>query len=516
MSENTTANRISDGMSTAIVESATKLDGMGPDRKAEEMDELFKVNSLWYRVPPTLSFVSKRTMLRNNFQRVQYSNPLTDTMSCIFNTGEFYINPKTSYLTIQVGIQTDAKDSATLLSSGYTAYVLNSNIMQLFQDIIFTSASGTEIDRQVNKGLLSSLEWHNQFDKAFTKNWGLITGGNSYDHWTDPSNLNANNDGKFASNRFDGSVNLMVPAGTAFYTFCVRLSDILGCFNPYLNTLFPAAVLAGSRLDFRMKDTTESLTWGSNAAYVAYKNSIQISQMYLMLDAFQLQDNMLKRLNEVSAGEDGLTVCFNSWDWTVTNTTGTTVEAQVQQARSRIIVSVPVVRQQRNISNPYADSLASEPISDANNLNFQSVQSYQAQLGSLFFPQQPLVSREEMFMNHYFIWCKALNEPLDTMGVTPIDFYGYGGLGMYDVNNVPVNPAGAALWRINSGVATLGMLAERSTILQLSGLPISNARLLRHRFVFNSAVAGGRQIDVFTKYTKLLKCWLGGRCVLRE
>jgi hypothetical protein len=117
----------------------------------------------------------------------------------------------------------------------------------------------------------------------------------------------------------------------------------------------------------------------------------------------------------------------------------------------------------------------------------------------------------------------------ENCSVTKEDFFGGSGYGLYN-NGVPVDPTVGTivstnpihpLWVGPYGCAIYGFLAERSQILQLSGLPIANARLLRHKFQFDTAIptynsGQGRRIDVFTQYTKVMKVFLGGKITLRE
>ena len=118
----------------------------------------------------------------------------------------------------------------------------------------------------------------------------------------------------------------------------------------------------------------------------------------------------------------------------------------------------------------------------------------------------------------------------ENCSVTKEDFFGGSGHRLYDSSGVPIDPTVGTvvsskpippLWVGPYGCAIYGFLAERSQILQLSGLPIANSRLLRHRFQFNTAIPNynsgqGRRIDVFTQYTRIMKVFLGGHIVLRE
>ena len=102
-------------------------------------------------------------------------------------------------------------------------------------------------------------------------------------------------------------------------TFIVPLDQVLGCFAPYMNTLFPASALAGARLELRMKNPIEALqvvgpvinaATSSVSPLIAALQSITVNNIFLVLDSFQLQDSVLKRLNQVPSGPDGLLSCL--------------------------------------------------------------------------------------------------------------------------------------------------------------------------------------------------------------
>lgn len=590
----------------------SSLKTAGGDNKDGTMTELYKVNQVWYRMPPTLSLVNKRTLLRNQFQRTTYTSPTTDTMVCIFNTGEFYIAPKTSYLVIQLGYKNASyANLAALISQG--------NIMSLFEEPVLMSASGTEINREQNKGLQSAYTYRYTHNQHYLDTFGQMQGGavGKYSALYEkqvPYVIDAMGVGASAGSPgtgaagTGGSLSTVFGVGAAnppsgeammamtglgaqsvnvdrfsttypnYPTFIVPLDQVLGCFAPYMNTLFPAGALAGARLELRMKNPIEALqvvgpvqntaTSSTVADFVAALQSITVNNIYMVLDAFQLQESVLKRLNEVSSGPDGLTVVFDTWDYTPTSTTAGQVSAQVQQARTRIIRSFCVVRDQGAPNNPYINSLAAEPavnrvsalvgpgqsaqvpftgwqggnaVTAGSTINLPqdngpaghfwtpTVISYQAQLGSLFFPQQPITSAEEQYINALYVFGKSLVDKDENCSVTKEDFFGGSGYGLYNAGS-PVDPTVGTvvsdkpippLWVGPYGCAIYGALFERSQILQLSGLPISNAKLLRHNFQFDQAIPNynsgqGRRIDVFTQYTRVMKVFLGGRIVVRE
>lgn len=638
---------------------------------AEEggMTDLYKVNQIWYRMLPSLSLVAKRTYLINQAQQASYTGR-SQTIIINFNTGEYYISPTTSYLYFKCGFYDPAR------YGGAKAIISQGNAMSLFSEVAFTTASGTEVDRQIDKGLhdATMYRWtHNQeYIDTIGQVQGAATGSYSanYDGVAPIFNSMGNNTvgtspeamfpvlggreglqkprtgpaakaffGYGATNLnihsvgapLDGSVPTFNDGVLQLQEFCIPLSQVLGVFKPYLNTLFPAGALSGGRLELRIADLIEALQFIDAATETKVEDTkeatgstflanligdanarFRIENIYLNLDAYQLQDNVLKRLNQLSAGQDGLTYLYDTYDSTKTTQVGAgPIEVQVQQARSRIIRSICVPRPSNAAQNPYINSYAAEaavervcgmvgpgertitaniPAVNTSGtiaatpgggvtlvaemkgpaeqkdvatllgtgavltpMQWQArlpndpyatgptaspswgraiVSSYQAQLGALFFPQQPVTNASEHYMNACFVMCKGIPDKEVNSAVSFEDFKGgtgnnlvgtglvVGTGGNYTPRDQPVNPSAissVATWVAPYGQAIYGFLAEKSQLLNLSGLPISNARLLRHRLTFATAASGGqRLIHCFTEFTRVMKVFLGGRVVVRE
>lgn len=661
---------VQNGIVAASVESGKAMGSASKDGKKDGEAELYKLNQVWYRMPPTLSLVSKRTITRCQFQQIGYNAPLTPQIaSCIFNTGEFYLSGRTSYLVIQAGINKDSATNAALIYPGVAAntdaaakqkgaaraLLPPGGIMSIFEEVTFLSASGTEVDRQQNKGLQMTHVPRNKLAPAYFNTIGELEGfiggslQDNYDNkgWMGFAGQAANSSVIFSAHHYPmrgeskrdystsvlsgiyngtvigaatsaavetiwtgtnmtqvgasattGSVDISydptvngtynVASGNARW-FIIPLTDVLGMFNPYMNALIPASMLAGGRIDFRFKNMTEALiaTGGGLTGIVAagaatvpidagpiaaantFLNQLQILNMYFLLDSFQMNEGVLSRLNEAAATNEGLSVMFDTWDWAQTQAPNLSFEAQVSQARSRISRSFCVIRDQLVRSHPFANSLASEAAvnRDTGALlqyngpggNLQLVNNYQAVLGSMYFPQQPLTNIEEQCMNSFYVFCRGYQNADEVNSMSLSDFMGGQGVNLFigaGANAAPCPPYGLTSWvtgtdatqntitsdtnagvttvftnstravsglkilpwAINWGGATYGFLAERSQLLQLSGLPISNARLLRHKFNcnYNSVSGTGRTVDVFTEYTRVAKVFLGGRIVMRE
>lgn len=658
-------------MSAVNVESGKATGGAGgaAGNGEDGMNDLYKVNQVWYRMLPTLSLVSKRTLLVNQSQSSQYQSM---NNSVIFNisTGEFYTAMNTSYLYLQCGFKNAAAYGTT------KALISQGNILSLIEEIIFTSASGTECERQTNKGLHAAIKFRWTHDQIYIDTIGQNQGAPYGPYFrihdgvtpSPPSHLsttigtgygvasqagavfpfiggvdgvNMPISGTPAISQFGHGVtaNLNVystqvdpatgdpaPTGSGYEAldypdFVVPLDQVLGIFKPYMNCLFPAGLLSGGRLEIRWKQPSEAFqfvgtmeekkatTDADLAAMIAgAAGTFQVKKAYLMFDAFQLQDNVLKRLNQTAAGPDGLSMLFDTYDHVVTNFQGTgACESQVSQARSRVIRSFGVVRDNALINNPYVNSFASEAaarritgkigagvqsttalipnvilagttdygigggftqvvsvadstdgktgilgyypaqpilpddyygvntagVSPNSSWGQPMVSSFQVQLGALFFPQQPLTTIKEHYENALYMFGMGVPDSTMNCSVTLEDFMGglgnnlltYTGSpttsypqGISGTNTDPTDPdKGWRRWVAPYGLAVYGALMEKSQALQLSGLPISNARLLRLKWYFEYITwSGTRQISTFTEFTRVVKVFLGGRVVVRE
>lgn len=82
-------------------------------------NELYKINQIYYRAIPSLTTVTKRTLVRSNFQLTNYQSLQYQTIQCVLNTGEFFVNGNQSFLVMQLGIPipngTDDSPKGTVL-----------------------------------------------------------------------------------------------------------------------------------------------------------------------------------------------------------------------------------------------------------------------------------------------------------------------------------------------------------------------------------------------------------------
>lgn len=541
------------GMARAAVQAQGAI-AAGLKGSSGEFDELMQVNQVMYSVPPSLSIVSKRTRIVNNFMQTSYPTPQNTTMSLIFNTGEFYLQASTSYLAIQLAIQSTVANGDVPIAGNFVVgtndisrpegalfyEIPDGNICGIFEEIVLTSASGTELCREQKKGLHSVAcfpymypdDYHDSVGSGQGSSWKASLLDGQWRKW--PGYQNSLPIG--GKNRRNFNTRTAADTYNPGHMFYIPLTQLLGVFNPYNKALIPASLISGARLDIRLSRPELVFSAGGTSATTGNVGAILsdlatnyvVQDIKIVADAVQLSDGVLKRLNEIAASPSGLNFLFDTYDWSQTTTNQASVECQVSQARSRIINSVCVVRDPSLNGNPYANHLASEEcvirrsgVQDGMPESNTTVLTYQAILGSLYFPQQPLTSFRDFFENSYYIWNKSLTDSYMNNIMTDEDFAGASGVlldgqgaiwGVYQTytDQTTLNQ----VWQPNYGRALYGMTAERSSYLQLSGLPISNARLLRHRFTFSNSIP--RDISIFTSFSRMVRIYLGGRVLVRE
>ena len=542
--------------------------------------ELYRMNQVYYRSIPSLSAVTKRTLNKCNFQLPGYTNLQQQTLTTILNVGADFINGRQSWLIFQLGIKLPTTYADNPKNYDVHAFLPQCGAVGIIDEVWLESSTGTEICREQNKGLYMEHYLLNTLPPESIRRNGIQAGmaeenasnlysGRGYCRaaLAEPTYAGPiyNRHGAYASGGDDATAtgDLLVQrppilndqgavdityvteakggrvATTPLY-FAIPLDQLLGCFKPYMDSLLPGIMIAGATLKIRIKNLIEPLTiTGSGIQYNAtadtdaarltyardLANTATIDDIYLLLDSYTMNDSVVRKINEIAATRDGLTLMYDTFDWSSTPVTGLSVEAQVSQARSRIQCSWCVVRDQAAISNPYVPSLQSEGASNRligpyaiNQQDQLQVTSFQSILGSMYFPNQVMKTAIEYYVNQLYIFGKIYKDEKDCSCVSYEDFLGASGSEIYNDESTPLAPTSSIDWAFPYGSAVFGFTAERSSLLALTGLTISNARLLRHRITFNDAPVSltNRIIDVFTIFTRMAKVFSLGRIVVKE
>lgn len=245
------------------------------------------------------------------------------------------------------------------------------------------------------------------------------------------------------------------------------------------------------------------------------------------LCSIQLTDAVQRHLNEYSS-VNGLEIVYADWDRTSSPVEGASVSVyqEVRKSASRALQVFAIVTD--NSANPqYRAPFASIPGGIWNH--------YQFQLGSLYFPQQRvqdntadgLIRHDNMLTMCYAYAADAFDRWHPKAAPTMMSLRGNGGphldyntlrsrsLPEYQENNpdtylYPSEDSLHGKWgSYANGALVVATTLERSTMFDLSGIPINNSRVLAIRGELNlEANHTVGMLFVFLKYVRLARVFL--------
>lgn len=319
---------------------------------------MLAVNDLNYVLAPDLSVSVNNTFKNHYFQ----SNEYTDTQRgiCILNSGADYGDMRSSTLNFHVQLTGNP---------GRTGYFgKNGSALNLIRQITISSRSGDEISRVSDLNHLAATTLGYKYSQNWIRTVGQAMG---YGGFVPPSEQKQElKDQNYTLQMF--SIPLYV------------LSD----FFAY-GRLMPAMVLAGLRIEIEWENPAIAMQIinSENPTSVAPGTAItgfKIVHPYISLRSVQLTDGTQRALNEMSA-VNGLEIVYCDHERTEQFIRDSTLHLEVRKAASRALKAYLSVRPKDNVTGTTAqggaDSFRTEP---------WDVVQWQWQLGSLYFPQQPI------------------------------------------------------------------------------------------------------------------------------
>jgi hypothetical protein len=500
----------------------------GPEGPPENnSDGLLASNDLVYILPPDLSVSVNQTHKNQYFQSNSYAN--TARGVCILNTGADYGDLRHSSLEFGITIPTLALHGAWF---GRTGSILN-----VIKSITISSRSGDELSRIQDFNLLAYHQNPLRFDKQWVNTVGGTIGYGQYIQTTGVGNA------LFADQRF--SIPLYL------------LSDFFG-----YGRLMPPMVLSGLRIEIEWATPNEAFltcnladrTALSGAGVVGYT----IDNPFISMRSVQLTDATQRTLNELSA-TNGLELVYCDYERTDRALVAgeATLNMEIRKAASRALKAFVVTRERTvpQIAAPYSiDSFKSQP---------WGYSHWQWQLGSLYFPQQPIKSADTT--NGMRIIAESYKQALiahdkykgnngksaalglykngdglsgnasrvtrgsnvETMLTAAVGDSPYApyemevkeadgldaGLRYHSLVNIgEVATATTEYGTFSNGNGCLAVTLERSDLFNLSGVPINNSRVLAIRADYTTGGAGGnvnaKTVTSFLKYVRLARVFL--------
>ena len=399
---------------------------MSQSSETETVDALLGVNSLGYAMPPSLSVATSRRDI-TNFPQVT-SSPMGSVIIYTLNTGDGFLHGPSSYLKVTLQIGTSLAATTAFMD----------NIGALFSTVTVSSRSGVEICRVTEFPLYMSkyirmkysnakfqrLSWPAVFDKS------VVAGDN-----------------------VANTVDFIMPL------------EFIPCFAG--DQLLPPQLVEGMRIRFDLTSITEAFR--AVGGTVASCN-VQ-SQMSLNLTT--LADAFTRRIAAVAA-ESGLVMLHNEVFSTIQNTAAGTLNFDIKKACSKALEFMVVAR---------ADTYVAAAVNSQQSLPYPFT-SMQLQLGSVYYPNQPLTQRGAPSIytsaEPYMYVQKGCSHNFD-------NYYRY-----EDFHSVTGNQCNASFAQ-----------NLRDSSDSMSGVVLNNSRSLLVNGIYHSVV--NRRVDAFLIHLRLTR-----------
>jgi hypothetical protein len=452
---------------------------------ADTVEGLLELNKLNYDMFPDLSVAVARTTKQQQFQQRNYSSESRNAV-CTFNTGSDYINGKESYLAFTLRYTTTANGNGgptdipptrpDTFTFGHRGSALN-----LIQDIVIQDRAGNELERVTGVNIIANMrQW------LMSPGWRR-TNGLMFGCYIPAAPGQASPDPDEILPGFNNTAGTpIVHAGSRF---AIPLFLISGLFD--INKLLPSTLMTGLQIQitFAAPETVFVQDSGS-AAGLRYA----LDDVRFELDAHTLSDSVNRTLMQRSA-TDGLEIPFRTWHLASTNlaaAVGTDISAENRKAVSRAFKSRALFRVTTNITDVDEDSFAAV---DSN------ISQWQWQVGNMYYPHQPrTVGGDDVGLYaetfHAISKSEGLIDSAREGAMYPDDFQ--------------TNGAVPPLWWIPLDL-------ERSSAIDVSGLPLNNSRILQLQAKFkagsNQATGGGQTVTLCLQYFKVLRSFVDNTSV---
>lgn len=469
---------------------------------------MLAVNDLVYVLNPDLSVSVNRTHKNHFFQSNTYKN--SQRAICILNSGADYGDMRSSTLNFSITLdQPEWKTGGAAVPGDMSGYFgKNGSALNLIKHILITSRSGDELIR-VNdlnhlaaacNGFKYSEEWMN------TVGQGMGIGQGVY--------------------------------STRVARFSIPLYALCDLFG--YGRLMPAMILAGMRIEIdwekperaflAIKSSGNDQTNTDANQYLPIP-SYKIDNLYISLYSIQLTDGTQRALNEMSA-VNGLEIVYCDHERTEQVVKTKMIHMEVRKSASRALKAFAAIRD----SNPENDFK-----SDSFKTNEWDTVLYQWQLGSLYFPQQPVKNSDPYLMlpetYQQTLLAFGRYKPGEQKAAVPLydtaHYLEQPTANLTGATNASGDRKGPDLTLVNpaatdanartgapafvggkdgtfcNGRTTISVLLERSDLFNLTGVPINNSRVLALRQELDpNADDKDRTVTIFLKYVRLARVFL--------
>lgn len=495
------------------------------DGKSQNIDTMLDFNALQYEMAPDLSVATDRTFKEHPFQKNEYGSG--ETAFCILNSGADFIDGRNTYLAFDIR----PKFVGTLPSNFATHPRFNplGSVLQMIRSITITDRAGNEIERVQDVGRLADLLMRNSYSNSWFNTYGRQFGATaSHFAGEDIDPAFGGPESAFAAPArwpIDTDTATADQEGTS-RGFVIPLRFISGLFD--FNQLLPAQLMSGLRFEIQFQQPARALQFPGGDAFTT-QYTYTHNNVRIVADSVKLTDSIARELNE-RAANDGLEIMFRTWFTTCfiqavdTSQYNVEIRKAVSRAFGALAHFAPI---------PPGGAEATLDQTQTHPYDFKN---WQFRAGNLYFPHQELRERRSLQLDPVNHTSTTLNlvGPNNQTTLGAVETYNHlqrlfgKNHEMFSENDmnyrfyeqtvsssyngvVGDNAQGAKefLRNANPSLASLALLPldlERSTVQDLSGIPLNNSRILALDFELESPISG--EVTIYLQHLKVARVFL--------
>ena len=334
------------------------------------MSSVLQLNELDYERPEALSVVKSRTQVREHFEIDEFIDASTTNIArCNWSSGESCIDVTKSYLSFYIDIDTTdgtSPDEKWDFGSG--------SVMNIFDEIIVRSGSGTELCRVRDPAVWSKVDFNFRASKSEKATIGSMMGSEQF---IPPNNPLVARPEYFANTR---------------QQFIIPLKYFCPMFNSDSRYL-PPQLAEGLYFEIRFQNFNKVVQTTSTIL----KNTYDVSDIHFMLDACIMNDQTQKELNN-RCEKTGLEwVCKGVYNNDISLTNAGEVTNQVNYSCSQATKVYTVLLDESKKTTLVQDPVFFEP----------SLENIQYRSGADYYPKSKLQGIMSSYYNALYTFDKV-------------------------------------------------------------------------------------------------------------
>jgi hypothetical protein len=421
-----------------------KMMGEGESKDAN-VQGILDFNALQYEAYPDLSVAVKRNQQDSPFQQSTFNSADSgSTLTCTLNTGSNFVVGRNSYMTFE----------AKFGNSGLWNQNCESG-WNFIRALRITDKAGNELENIQNVNRLMPYVRAATSDQVST--WGTLE--------------------------------TTSPLSATYAGFILPLFRVSGLFSTF--QLLPPQLVSGLRVEVTF-ETDMSLI----AAPVHAITEYSIRNLHIVTDSVQVTDSIQRKLNLQSANE-GLEIQFRTWFSEEFSTSAGDRELMFESSKAvskafkalLMKTTSPALRLPQNVPLSYD--------------RVQDLSRYQWVAGNLYFPQTLRITKDfpggNLLAKQIFFDALRSEAKMESANVTT-------DLTVFDYTE----PASSTLLTVanKGGRGAIAVSLERSTVQDISGMPLNSSRVLQFRGQLESPAENPHTWYMYLQYEKVARVFM--------